>query len=242
MNPDLEKLVHLHHVESELGRVESELADIPRFRKELATRLDAGRERLDAAKADLEASQKTRKAHESAVQDLETKRSKYKGQLMEVKTNKEYTAMLHEIEAVEREIRSREDQILEEMEKAEVLVLDIRREEAAFKIVEQEAKTQAVGLDAREAKLAKDAGRLLAERDEVAASVPEDPLHTYHRVAKLRGTGVAEAKDGMCQACRMKLRLQVWVELRKNEALYQCESCSRVLYYEPPPPTVALEP
>jgi predicted nucleic acid-binding Zn-ribbon protein len=242
MNPDLEKLVHLHHVETELGRVESELADIPRVRKELATGLEADRGRLDAAKAALDASQRTRKAHEAAVQDLEAKRSKYKGQLMEVKTNKEYTAMLHEIEGVEREIRSREDQILEEMEKAEAVAQDIRREAAAFKVVEQEAKTEGAGLDAREAKLGKDAGRLRIERDEVAASVPEDALHIYHRVAKLRGTGVAEAKDGMCQACRMKLRLQVWVELKKNEGLYQCESCSRVLYYEPPPPTVAPEP
>jgi predicted nucleic acid-binding Zn-ribbon protein len=242
MNPDLEKLVHLHRVESELGRVESELADVPRLRKELEARLDTDRGRLDAARAALETSQKSRKQHEAAVQDLEAKRSKYKGQLMEVKTNKEYTAMLHEIEGVEREIRSREDQILEEMESAEALAQDVRREEAAFRIVEQEGKQQGAGLDARETKLGKDAGELRAERDKVAASVPEDALHIYHRVAKLRGTGVAEARDGMCQACRMKLRLQVWVELKKNDALYQCESCSRVLYYEPPPPTVAVEP
>ena len=65
-----------------------------------------------------------------AVQDLEAKRSKYKGQLMEVKTNKEYTAMLHEIEGVEREIRSREDQILQEMEH-EVTTHDRLRTELA---------------------------------------------------------------------------------------------------------------
>ena len=42
-----------------------------------------------------------------------------------------------------------------------------------------------------------------------------------------------------CQTCHMKLRLQVWVELRQNEQLFQCESCNRILYYEPPPPTVS---
>jgi predicted nucleic acid-binding Zn-ribbon protein len=40
----------------------------------------------------------------------------------------------------------------------------------------------------------------------------------------------------------MKLRLQVWVELRQNEQLFQCESCNRILYYDPPPPTVVVEP
>src|SRR3970040_1834353 len=71
--------------------------------------------------------------HEGAVQDREARRSRYKGQLMEVKTNKEYTAMLHEIEGVEREIRSREDQILAEMESAETLAADLEKEEEVFR-------------------------------------------------------------------------------------------------------------
>ena len=74
-------------------------------------------EALDAAKGALDGLAKDRKRLELEVQDFEAKRSKYKGQLGEVKTNKEYTALLHEIENVEREIRSREDQILEAMEK-----------------------------------------------------------------------------------------------------------------------------
>ena len=122
MNPDLEKLVRLHHAEAESRRLERRAGrSCPRVRQELEGRIAAERARLDAAKAALDGCQKARKQHEAAVQDLETKRSKYKGQLMDVKTNKEYTAMLHEIEAVEREIRSREDQILAEMEQAEAL-------------------------------------------------------------------------------------------------------------------------
>ena len=69
---------------------------------------------------------------------------------MDVKTNKEYTAMLHEIEAVEREIRGREDQILVEMEKAETLAAEIKREEAAFKAVEERHRdARAARLDAK---------------------------------------------------------------------------------------------
>ena len=133
MNPDLEKLVRLHRVDSDLRRVESELAVIPRLRQEIDDRLARDRSHLEAAKAALEGSQKARKQNEASVQDLETKRSKYKGQLMEVKTNREYTAVLHEIEGVERDIKAREDVILEEMEKAESLGLDVKREEADFK-------------------------------------------------------------------------------------------------------------
>ena len=242
MNADLEKLIRLHRAENEMKRVESELAGTPRLRQQLDARIAEERARLDAARTALETSQKARKQHESAVQDLETQRSKYKGQLMEVKTNKEYTAMLHEIEAVERDIRAREDQILEEMERAETLAQDVKREEATFKAVEAEVKGERAEVDAREARLDAEATRAAAERGEAEAAVPEDALRRYQRVLKLRGTGVSEARDGMCQTCHVKLRLQIWAEIRRNETLIECDSCSRILYYEPPPPTVALEP
>jgi predicted nucleic acid-binding Zn-ribbon protein len=242
MNADLEKLVRLHHLEVDLARIEAALAELPQQRRALEERVSAERARFDAARAAAEASGKSRKQHESAVQDLETKRSKYKGQLMDVKTNKEYTAMLHEIEGVEREIRSREDLVLEEMEKAEGLAAEVKREEGAFKLVEQAAKGERAQIDAREAKLAAEAAKVRGERDAALTAVPEDARELYARVARRRGTAVAEARDGECQTCHMKLRLQVWVELRQNEQLFQCESCNRILFYEPPPPTVVVEP
>ncbi|HXY42254.1 MAG TPA: C4-type zinc ribbon domain-containing protein [Vicinamibacteria bacterium] len=242
MNAELEKLVRLHKVELETRRLDSELAQVPRERQELEARLTSERSRLDAARAGYEASAKARKVRESAVQDLEGKRSKYKGQLMEVKTNKEYTAMLHEIENVEREIRSLEDQILEEMEKMEALSQEVRKEEAAFKLIEGEARKERVAQDARETGLQTLAQRAREERAAAAVVVPEETLARYERIARLRGSGVAEARDGICGACRVKLRVQVWVEVRRNESLIECDSCSRILYYEPPPPTVAVEP
>src|SRR6266540_3112103 len=195
MNPDLERLVQLQHAESELKRVEADREAVPRVRGELVGKLAEERGRLDAARSGLDACQKARRQHEQGLQDLEAKRSKYKGQLMDVKTNKEYTAMLHEIEAVERD-----------------------------------------------RKLEEEAARLRRERDQVAGTVPEEALALFQRVARLRGTAVAEARDGMCQLCHMKLRLQMYVELKRNEVIVQCPSCSRILYYEPPVPTVAPEP
>jgi len=242
MNPDLEKLVRLHNTEFELKRVEAELAEIPKKRRAIEERLERDRSHLDAARAALEASQKARKQNEASVQDLETKRSKYKGQLMDVKTNKEYTAVLHEIEGVEREIKAREDVILEEMEKAEGLAASVKREEADFKVVEAEARKSQAELDAATARLQANAGRLGGERDAVAASVPDAARELYTRVAKQRGSGLAEARDGMCQACHVRMRVQIWVEVRKNEQIFQCESCSRIYFFEPPPPVVVAEP
>ncbi|MEE8217963.1 MAG: hypothetical protein V3S03_03265 [Vicinamibacteria bacterium] len=242
MNPDLEKLIQLHQAEVELKRLDSELDDVPRLKGELEERVARDRERLEATREALDTSQHNRRQNEAEVQDLETKRSKYKGQLMDVKTNKEYTAVLHEIETVEREIRTREDQILEEMERAEALGQDVAREEEAFRSVEEAGRTEGAELDARGARLEEERTKVAEGRDEVAATIPEKPLQLYQRVAKLRGTGLAEARDGMCQACHLELRLQMWVEIRQNETVFQCAVCNRILYYEPPPPTVVADP
>src|SRR5688572_18282205 len=114
MHPDLDRLIALQRVENELKRQETRLAEVPGRRSALETELSDERHRLDAAREALTSSQKNRRSVEAAVQDLETRRARYKTQLMEVKTNKEYTAMLHEIETVEKEIRAREDVVLQE--------------------------------------------------------------------------------------------------------------------------------
>jgi uncharacterized protein len=238
MNPDLDRLIHLQQAESELKRVETGLAELPRRRQEAEAALAEERARLDAFKEGLDGSQKARRRLEGELQDLETKRSKYKGQLMEVKTNKEYTAMLHEIEGVEREIRGREDLILGEMEKAEALTLDVKREEEAFKSVEAASRTRLRELDEEGRRLQEQAGRLRADRDAVAATVTPDLLARFHRVAKLRSTGVSEARDERCSECHMKLRPQMFVDLKRNEEIVECPQCSRILYYVPVAATV----
>jgi predicted nucleic acid-binding Zn-ribbon protein len=242
MNPRLEQLIHLQRVESDLRRTQAGLAEIPKRKAELEAELAADRAHLDAARHSLDDSLKARKRHEGSLQDLEGKRSKYKGQLMEVKTNKEYTAMLHEIEAVEREIRAIEDQVLAEMEKAESLTGEVKREEVAFKAREERHRTDVRGLDERARVLEGDAARLGAERDQVAKGLDDDTLEMFQRIAKLRGSAMAEARDGMCQVCHVKLRLQMYADLKRNEEIVQCPACNRILYYEPPVPVTVPEP
>jgi len=242
MNPELERLVELQRAETELRRVQVELARIPQQKSELDERLAQERSRLDAAREALSGSQKSRRGHESKLQDLEGKRSKYKGQLMDVKTNKEYTAMLHEIEAVEREIRATEDEILVEMEKAETLAAEAKREESLFKEIEQRHQGEGKQLDDRSRALNAELQGLQADRDTAAATLSDDWRARFQRVAKLRGTAVAEARDGMCQECHVKLRLQFYADLKRTDAIMECPQCNRILYYATPVPVSAPEP
>ena len=76
----------------------------------------------------------------------------------------------------------------------------------------------------------------------MAAAVPEDELELFRRVAKLRGAAVSPAVDTMCTLCHLKLRPQMWVDLKKNDQVMQCPACSRILYYEAPVPEVQPQP
>jgi predicted nucleic acid-binding Zn-ribbon protein len=239
MLSDLEKVVRLQDLDTRIQKVESELAEVPRRQSELEASLGAERGRLDAAKASLAQSQATRRRLEGELSDLESRRSRYKGQLMEVKTNKEYTAMLHEIEGVEREIRAREDLILAEMENAETFTAAVKREEELFRKEQARHSEEGKALQATAQKLEESLKKMRGERDEVAATIPPDLLGTFTRVAKFRGSGVAEARDARCQACHLTLRPQMFVDVKRNDAITQCPQCSRILYYEAPAPTVA---
>jgi predicted nucleic acid-binding Zn-ribbon protein len=243
MHPDLEKLIRLHGAETELRSLRSRLSELPQKRAELDAGLAAKRAALDAAREGLARSQKMRRELEGEVQAREGKRAKYKGQLMEVKTNKEYTAVLHEIETVEREIRAAEDRILVEMEEGEGFAAAVKREELSFKDVEGSHRTEVKAVEEEIRGLEAQAARVGTERDAALATLSEELRDTYLRVAKLRGgIAVAEARDGACTACHLKLRLQMFVEIRRVDSVHQCPACQRLLFYEPPAPTVAVEP
>jgi predicted nucleic acid-binding Zn-ribbon protein len=242
MHPDLERIVRLQDVESELRAVEAERNNVPKVRAAIEAKLTEERSRLDTAREALGTSQKNRRQHEAGLQDLESKRSKYKAQLMEVKTNREYTAMIHEIEGVEREIRAVEDRILQEMERSELLAAEVKREEAAFEQIEDAVGAEILRVEARTRELQQRVRALEAARDAAAQNVPPGLLELFHRVARLRGTGVSAAGDGICAACRVKLRPQMYVDLKRHDTIIQCPSCSRILHYVETQPPAHAQP
>jgi predicted nucleic acid-binding Zn-ribbon protein len=243
MDPELDKLIRLQAATTELRKVEAELAEVPRQKTELDATLASERARLESAQEALDSCQKDRRRHEGELQDLETRRSRYKEQLMAVKTNREYTAMLHEIEAVEREIREREDLILEEMERAEVLTAELKVAEGRLEENEERHRVEAQALEQRSQTLEESVRRGAAERDAIAATLSEENVELFRRVTRFRGDAVTRALDGACGACHVTLRPQMFVDVKHNDEVRQCPSCSRILFYEPPAPVVpAPEP
>ena len=232
MNADLDRLIRLQHLETAADEARRKLAEHPARIQTLDARLQAARDAVANIKARLSAAADKRRAEEKEVASVQTRLAKYKDQLLEVKTNREYTAMLHEIEAAQNDIRAREDRILEIMMDGDELNASIKKSEGELKTAEKEIAAERAVLDAEVAALQAEVDRTTAEREKVVAGLDRQVLSIFEATAKGRkGVAVAEARDGLCTICHVRLRPQVFNEVRKNESIIHCDSCRRILYF-----------
>jgi predicted nucleic acid-binding Zn-ribbon protein len=233
VNPDLRSLIALQDIELKIASIQKQISEIPRqveaYRQELQRLEQIHRDRV----VQLQEDTKRRRTFEGEVDVMRARLSKLKDQLMMVKTNKEYTAMLHEIQMAEAQIRQEEDKILEIMEEIENLEADLKNDEKALKARTEEIQT---GIEASESaipELEAALENLREQRARTEAEVESELLARYRRIAELRkGVALAEARDELCTACHVRIRPQVYAELLKTEDIHSCDSCSRILYFK----------
>ena len=191
--------------------------------------------KLDADRAALAANQKERKKCEADIQIQEQKISKLKDQMLGAKTNEVYRAFQNEIDFCQKEIRTSEDRILELMGESEPLDKNVRAAEMALKAEKVEVETEKTKTRERTSADEKAANALLQERAAIVKECSAPVYQRYERVRKgRRGVAVAEAVDGRCSACNLTMRLQYFQDLKKGDQILSCESCQRILYYNPP--------
>jgi uncharacterized protein len=232
MNADLTRLIRLQQLETAADEARRKVADHPARTQALDARLQSARDAVAGIKAKLSAAADKRRAEEKDVASVQTRLAKYKDQLLEVKTNREYTAMLHEIETAQNDIRAREDRILEIMLESDELNAGIKKSEAELKVAEKEIAAERAVIDAEMTSLQSEIERTTVEREKLVGSIDRQVLTIFEITAKSRkGVAVAEARDGLCSICHVRLRPQVFNEVRKNESIIQCDSCRRILYF-----------
>jgi uncharacterized protein len=238
MLPDLQHLIHLQAIDSAIDRTKRRIVEIPTAQQALELRAAAHAAAVQAVKDRITTTSSSRREIEKDVASVQTRLSKYKDQLMAVKTNKEYQAMQTEIATAEGQIRSYEDRLLDLMEVSERETADLRSAEAAMRSEQSAIAAEQKALEAEKSTQQSELERLTAERATVLTQISPQALATFERVAHSRkGVAVAAARDGLCSECHVRLRPQVYNDVRHNSAIIQCESCSRILYFVPPAAT-----
>ncbi len=231
VNLDLRNLIALQDTELKIAGLEKQISDIPRqistFQQELH-RLEQAHQERNSHHQELA---KRRRTLEGEVDMMRARLSKLKDQLMTVKTNKEYTAMLHEIQMAEAQIRQEEDKILDIMEEMESLEAELKKDESVLRVQTAEIQKNIQACESSVPELEAALCKLNDERTATEALVEAELLDRYRRIASLRkGVAMAEARNELCTACHVRIRPQVYANLLNMEGIHTCDSCSRILY------------
>ncbi len=187
----------------------------------------AVKERFDALETD-------QKARSTELTELEANRKKYMDDLMNVQNQREYAAMLREIDTVKAHIAEHEEAILRDMEEIETVKSELSDHESH--IQEERRRVQKEHADVEAG--AEDARKLIVkqqgERKAIEDALPKNLVFIVHRLEGGRqGQFLSKAEDGVCQSCYVRMRPQVFQEIKLSVKVHACGNCKRLLYHAP---------
>jgi predicted nucleic acid-binding Zn-ribbon protein len=230
---DIRLLIELQGIDSAIVRNTEIVEAIPGKVSSVEQPLREAQSAYEKLKQNLELLAKKKKAKEGLLDDVNEKIRKLKARTTEIKTNKEYQALLKEIESGEKERNAVEDEILILMESIESCNREVseQREKVGVEDGKREAFKRKLEADAAEVR--KELDELRLRRESVVNGIDRDIYSLYFKVLEgRRGLAVVEARDEVCQGCNMNMPPQLFVEIKKNEKIFQCPQCSRILYWK----------
>ncbi len=233
MREQLELLWELQKIDLDLKHIEASRERYPKEIKKLDERMAIEREKLQAEKGKVDLLEKERREKERHLSLSQEKIKKAESRMFEVKTNKEYQALLTEIEAIKGASSREEEEILEVLEEIDELkkLLSKREKEVASLLEKIEAEKKMI-----QERMTQDevAWKEKMERREVLSKQIESKLYQLYRTLREKrgGVGVANVKQETCQGCFVHIPPQMFIQVQKNNEIIRCPNCNRILFFE----------
>jgi len=233
LREQLELLWELQKIDLALKRIKEEKERFPKETKKLDERQNMEKEKIQKEREKIEALEKERRQKERHLNTEQEKIKRAEGRMLEVKTNKEYQALLSEIETIKEATNRLEEEILQILEEVDELKKDLLKREkevtSAIEKIEKEKRKIQEKME-QDDRLWKEQ----KERREVLSKQLESGLFKLYNTLKEKrqGIGVVDVKKETCQGCFVNIPPQMFIEVQKNSSLIRCPNCNRILYWE----------
>jgi len=232
VNQQIEYLIKLQETDSKILSLSRAVREFPAKITAAELPLNESQTTLDRVKQKIDLLEKKKRDKESGLDDVTVRIQKMKGRTSEIKTNKEYQALLKEIEAVEKERSTTEDEILVIMEEIDACSKQKKAAEATFIIEKKKIEELKKKIDTDRSEIEKELSSVKELRAGVAAFVDRELYDQYTiLIEACNGVAVTEVKEEICQGCNMNIPPQLFVEIKKQEEMFNCPQCRRLLYY-----------
>jgi len=228
----LERLAALQIIDLKIQEMERERGEIPQRIATLEQEFKKEEVEVLSQRTEMEKLQKGRRQKEKDLEEEVDRVKKAEARVFEIKTNKEYQAVLKEIENAKKLNRQREEEILGILERIEEVQKNLSKREKNLEAKRKEFQKQINELQKKAASFDQEMAGKVRERQEREKKIPSDLLNKYRRLLEKRqGIAITKVQNGVCQACHMNLRPQLHIELQKQDALILCPNCSRILFW-----------
>jgi predicted nucleic acid-binding Zn-ribbon protein len=231
MIEDMRRLVRLQSLMLQADGINEQIAAIPQEVARLEKELLAAQAEVEKEKSSMQDVQKERRRLEMELMGVETKIQKYQGQLAEVKTNKEYQAMLHEIEACRTERARLDEQILIDMEEGDKAGSAVKVHDERLVVRRRDTDRGKQALNERLAALKQEKAANETDQAELRKSIAPSYLDPFMKVARQRkNVALVAVREELCGGCHVRVMPKLIQLVRRSTGLIPCDSCKRFLY------------
>jgi len=233
LRKQLELLWELQEIDLDLKTIKQDRDRYPKEMKKLDEKQNLEKERIQKEREKIELLEKERRKKEGHLNLEQEKIKRAEGRMLEVKTNKEYQALLSEIDVIKDATGREEEEVLQVMDEIDDLKKGLLKREKELAITLEKIEAERKVLQERTAQDDLVWKKRIERRETVSKQLESKLLKLYNTLKEKReGVSVVSAKDETCQGCFVNVPPQMFIEVQKNNALIRCPHCNRILYWE----------
>jgi predicted nucleic acid-binding Zn-ribbon protein len=229
----IQRLIELQHIDTLIFKLDEEKSEIPNQLKKLESNFEEKKNNLLSLEEKLKKLELKRKEKELEISSKEEKIKKFQIQLFSLKTNKEYQAMIKEIEGLKAEVSILEEEVINLLDEISNLGAQINREKEVLKEEEKKYLCEKKKIEERANQINQNLEDLEFKRKQKTPLIENKILSLYERILKNRDyLAIVAVRDSACRGCNMTVTPQIINEIKMNDRVVTCEVCNRILYLE----------